>query len=387
MKGRLRLRNGMLPDDNERGLTMKRWLGKALLAVSLAAVAGCGSYEPDLTPTKAVAIKVPAELCQDYIDRADDFTTILKKVTTPETAQAQLAAIPDARLKFSAVKQEFDPIPVDQKRQIDLALSGKLNENLTALEKEKDRIKGIVNLPPAFLQALSAPPAPRTTISPLPGDQPAGWASWILSLLLLGIFAACLGTLHPEGLWSNAIRLVNVVTAGLLAMNFYEPVAKYLTSQMDTYTIFWDYLAIWAVFSAAVMVGRTVTSTLSTVKVRFPKIVDQVGGGVLAAWIGWVMVCFTVTTLHTAPLSRNFFFASFQPKESMFFGVFAPDRQWLAFSHRVSQGVYNHMPGECFDPECRFINQQTERRAVFERYVLEAKAVRVDPRMANPGMR
>ena len=32
-----------------------------------------------------------------------------------------------------------------------------------------------------------------------------------------------------DGLWSNAIRLVNVVFAGLLAMNFYEPLANWLT--------------------------------------------------------------------------------------------------------------------------------------------------------------
>jgi len=29
---------------------------------------------------------------------------------------------------------------------------------------------------------------------------------------------------------------------------------------------------------------------------------------VLSLWIGYVMVCFTMMTLRTAPLGRNFFF-------------------------------------------------------------------------------
>ena len=41
-------------------------------------------------------------------------------------------------------------------------------------------------------------------------------------LLCLVVMAACVGFLSRDGLWSNAIRLVNVVLAGLLAMNFYE---------------------------------------------------------------------------------------------------------------------------------------------------------------------
>ena len=43
----------------------------------------------------------------------------------------------------------------------------------------------------------------------------------LMFVILFAIVAACFG----EGMWSNAVRLVNVVTAGLLATNFFEPVA------------------------------------------------------------------------------------------------------------------------------------------------------------------
>ena len=59
----------------------------------------------------------------------------------------------------------------------------------------------------------------------LPSNPPdsSGWVVWLLCLLILGV---CVGFLFRDGLWSNAIRLVNVVFAGLLAMNFYEWLAN-----------------------------------------------------------------------------------------------------------------------------------------------------------------
>jgi uncharacterized membrane protein required for colicin V production len=244
------------------------------------------------------------------------------------------------------------------------------------------RVRNLAGLPQPFLQALNA----ESNLVAI--EQPASWTmSLALSLLLVGIIAACIGVLNPEGIWSNAIRLVNVITAALVAMSFYEPVAHYLTKQLDSYIVFWDFLAIWAVFSAAIIVGRTVTSSLSTVNVRFPKVIDRWGSGILAAWIGWVMVCFTVTTLHTAPLARNFFFASFQPKEAMFFGVLHPDREWLAFTQRMSTGAYSNGPGKSFDPQNAFVAEQANRRTAFEHYVAQARAVLINPQFATPGAR
>ena len=64
------------------------------------------------------------------------------------------------------------------------------------------------------------------------------------------------------------------------------------------------------------VVLQTPAKQASQVKVRFLKIVDQVGGLAFSALIGWVLVCFTLMTLHTAPLARNFLFGSFQPREA-----------------------------------------------------------------------
>ena len=48
----------------------------------------------------------------------------------------------------------------------------------------------------------------------------------VTTLLMIIILFASVAMLYNDGMWSNAIRLINVVTAALLAMNFYEPLAE-----------------------------------------------------------------------------------------------------------------------------------------------------------------
>ena len=45
------------------------------------------------------------------------------------------------------------------------------------------------------------------------------------SILLIVIFFACFTSFMNSGMWSNTIALVNVLTAGLLATNYFEPLA------------------------------------------------------------------------------------------------------------------------------------------------------------------
>ena len=161
--------------------------------------------------------------------------------------------------------------------------------------------------------------------------------SWLLTFLMFLILLACVAMCYAEGMWSNAVRLINIITAGLLAMNFFEPLARMLTGWQPAYTYLWDFLSLWALFVVFMLIFRILTDQLSHVKVKFLKLADRIGSGVLALWIGWVMVMFTMTTLHTAPLAKNFMFEGFQPEERMFMG-FGPDRWWLGFTQKMSLG-------------------------------------------------
>ena len=187
-----------------------------------------------------------------------------------------------------------------------------------------------------------------------------------LTLLLLVIIACCIAFTVQNGIWGNGVLLVIVVTAGLIAVNYFEPLANWFETTIgDSYTYLYDFLALWALFALAAGVLRAITDKLSTVKVKFRKPFDQIGGLILGAWIGWVMVCFTLMSLHTAPLARNFMEGAFQPEPDsrMFLGL-APDRQWLGFAQKSSEGVFSR--GETFDPFGEFILKYGERRARFE---------------------
>ncbi len=191
-----------------------------------------------------------------------------------------------------------------------------------------------------------------------------------LTLLMLAIFLSCMALMGSGGIWNNLLTLVNVIFAALIATNYFEPLANYLQTLEPSYTFFWDFLALWALFALSMMILRTLTDTLSKVKVRFKKPFDIGGGLFFSAWTAWILICFTMTTLHTAPLARNFMFGEFQPtpKSKNFLGL-GPDWKWLGLMHRVSVGPFCKYKVNPFDPQAEFILKYGERRARFEAIV------------------
>jgi hypothetical protein len=208
--------------------------------------------------------------------------------------------------------------------------------------------------------------------------------SSILTVLMFVILFACVATLYADGMWSNAIGLINVVTAALLATNFFEPVAQRLEQWDASFTYVWDFLALWGLFAVFLIILRTATDRISHVQVKFLKVADRIGSGIFAVWIGWVMICFTMMTLHTAPLARNFLFDGFKAENKMVLG-FAPDRQWLAFVQKESQGAFcrSAAPAEAekfvFDPNGEFMPKYATRRANLEKNVATKDSLRVGP--------
>jgi hypothetical protein len=185
--------------------------------------------------------------------------------------------------------------------------------------------------------------------------------TYLLTILLLGVLFVCVAALYPEGMWSNAVRLINVVTAALLAMNFFEPAARWLEGLWGSLTYVVDFVALWGLFALFAAVLGELTNRISKVKVRFLKVADQIGSGFFALWIGWVMLCFTLVTLHTAPLSRTFLFGGFKAESRMFFGL-APDRQWLGFVRKMSRSTFCRSAVQEFDPQADFMPKYASRR-------------------------
>jgi hypothetical protein len=208
-----------------------------------------------------------------------------------------------------------------------------------------------------------------------------------LSILLLLIFLAVFASLMTQGLWSNTITLVNVITSALIATNYFEPVANFLDEQEPSFTYVWDLFAIWILFGVTMVVLRAATDYMSNIKVQFLMPVEKVGGYLMAAWVSWIVLCFATMTMHTAPLARHFMGGAFQkvPDSKMLFGL-APDRVWLAWVHRESQGALSRFSRVApFDPQGDFIVRYSNRRGEFEDQLTLTKKGSVSVPKSQPG--
>jgi hypothetical protein len=170
--------------------------------------------------------------------------------------------------------------------------------------------------------------------------------------------------------------------AGLLAINFFEPLADWFESSQPTYTYLWDFMAIWAVFCLSMIILRVFSDKISVTRVRFKGPIDLGVGAFLAAWVAWLMVGFTTLTLHLAPLSTNFLGFYEKPDSRTFLGIVPADRQWLGLAQKMSIGSFSTAPPEdlpadqrdvdfselnVFDPRGEYIFKYHERRAIFEK--------------------
>ena len=83
-------------------------------------------------------------------------------------------------------------------------------------------------------------------------------------LILLMTYA-----ISSEGLWGAALMFFNVLFGGLIAFNFYEPLAKLIDSTGIPWG-FSDTLSLLGLFCVSVMLLRMATETLAPAMVRFP---------------------------------------------------------------------------------------------------------------------
>ena len=189
--------------------------------------------------------------------------------------------------------------------------------------------------------------------------------------LLIVIFALCVAFVFNEGLWGAAVLFFNVLLAAVLATTLFEPVANLLDSMLPGLTYFADFVAIWLTFAICLALLRLSTDLIARHRVRFKKPVDVAGGVFFAVWIGWLMIQFSLFTMHMSPLGRNFMSFQEKPDTRMFFGL-APDRNWLAFIHKQSkEGAFMRAPPSndanayVFDPQGDYILKYGERRRQF----------------------
>lgn len=172
-----------------------------------------------------------------------------------------------------------------------------------------------------------------------------------------------------EGLWSNAITLVNILISGLVAFGFYSPLTVYLDEMLNgEYTYLLDFVVIWALFVITMLVCRLLTGLASKTRMRFKHPIDPVGGPLVGELASWVLAAFVMATLHTSPMPKDAFGGRliYTPAEVQSSNaLFNPDLGWLRFVERVTKSeAFGHSGGNGFSAEA-FVQIYADHREKF----------------------
>jgi hypothetical protein len=148
-----------------------------------------------------------------------------------------------------------------------------------------------------------------------------------------------------EGLFTAFVMCCNVLGAGFVAMNFWEPLADIFDPMFEGTFLagYEDFFCMMFLFLLTLLVLRTLTNALEPTFIDFPEVLQR-GGGVLFGLITGYLVCgFLVTAMQTLPWHENFM--GFEPRFDEGSGavrrVLPPDRVWLALMHRAGAVAFS----------------------------------------------
>jgi len=156
----------------------------------------------------------------------------------------------------------------------------------------------------------------------------------MVDLALLIILGAVTWMVSNDGAWSAGCTFLSTLIAGLLAMNFFEPMAIMLEGAMPDWRSRVDMISLLGLFIGFVFLLRMISERIAPTYIQVPGMVDNVGRWGFAFGAGYVTVAVVCTSLLTAPLPRDFL--NYRPERGNMFNI-APDRQWLGFTQYVTE--------------------------------------------------
>jgi hypothetical protein len=169
-----------------------------------------------------------------------------------------------------------------------------------------------------------------------------------------------------QGLLTAFTMLVNVFLAGLVAFNFWEPIAKELERALGGSPVvgYEDFICLIVLFCVTLVVLRVATNSMSRNEPELPPAVQQGGAVVCGLLTGYLAAGFLTCALQTLPIEQDFFgfSARVEAGSNGLRGVLPPDRVWLALVRRGSVGPLS-ADGDGFDPRAYFeLGYQRHRR-------------------------
>lgn len=181
----------------------------------------------------------------------------------------------------------------------------------------------------------------------------------MLTFLTLVIILVVAYAFAHEGLMTAFTMLCNVVLAGLVAFDLWEPIAAELDPMFTDSFLhgYEDALCLVVLFSLTLGLLRLVTNNLARTQLKFHPLTQQIGAACFGLVTGYLVAGFLACMLQTLPLNQHFmnFDPGVEPSQvSKLRRVLPPDRVWLALMHRASTGPFATSTTTPFDPEGSF---------------------------------
>jgi uncharacterized membrane protein required for colicin V production len=167
----------------------------------------------------------------------------------------------------------------------------------------------------------------------------------LLTILTILVTLAVGYAYMREGLFTAFCMCCNVIIAGLVAFNFWEPLAELLESTLSSTPLhgYEDVLCLLTLFCITLAGLRTVTNVLANAQISLPPALQRGGGVVFGMLTGYLATGFLLCAFQTMPWHENFmFFDPTYDSSNMLRRVLPPDRVWLGMMYRAGAFAFSN---------------------------------------------
>jgi hypothetical protein len=199
-----------------------------------------------------------------------------------------------------------------------------------------------------------------------------------LGLLTLVLIVAVAYAYVGEDLPTAFTMFVNVLLAGLVAFNYFEPLAAGVEAQVDGTPLqgYEDAIFLVGLFCLTLGPLRWAVNNLSPSLIEFPPLLQRGGALLFGALTGYLLAGFLLCVFQTLPLPERFMGFQADAAPSGLRRILPPDRVWLALMHRAGAYAFSNSGGlsevETFDKDGSF----EARYALFRRINAEGNRLK-----------
>jgi hypothetical protein len=155
-----------------------------------------------------------------------------------------------------------------------------------------------------------------------------------------------------------------------VAFGFYSPLVVYLDEEVTNgqHTYWLDFAIIWALFSAAMVICRSLTAAASKTRMRFKYPIDDIGGPLVGLITAVVLASYSLATFHASPMPKDAFGGKLVYTDADSASVISqPDAVWLRFVEAMSQPAALGTSVKDSISAKSFVKIYSDRRAKFEK--------------------